>query len=103
MHWRRFALSNIPLDDQKEFEDWLIARWAEKDKLLDHFVETGRFPSELAGTIDAEYASEEQKVAASAGFVESYVRLHHWTELGQIFVVLVSLAVLCKLVGSWLR
>lgn len=101
MHWRRFAVSDIPLDDQKEFEEWLRARWAEKDQLLDYFFETGRFPSELAGTIEAKNATEEQQVALSAGYVESYVRLHHWTELGQIFVVLVGLAVLCKVVGSW--
>ncbi|KAJ5584055.1 Phospholipid/glycerol acyltransferase [Penicillium hispanicum] len=103
MHWRRFPVSEIPLDDQKEFDAWLRARWAEKDELLDHYFETGRFPSELGGTIKASHASDEQKLAASAGYVESYVRLHHWVELGQIFMVLVGLAFLCRSVGSWLH
>lgn len=94
-------MSDIPLDDQKEFDDWLRARWTEKDQLLDHYFETGRFPSELAGTIDSKHATAEQKKAVEVGYVESYVRLHHWMELGQIFMVLVGVAFLCRFVGSW--
>ncbi len=101
MHWRRFQVSKIPLDDQTEFEVWLTARWAEKDQLMDQYFETGRFPSELAGSIKADHAVDGQQVAASAGFVESYARLHHWSELGLIFVVLVSVAFFCKFVTSW--
>lgn len=103
MHWRRFAVSEIPLDDHKEFDAWLRARWAEKDQLLDQYFETGRFPSELAGTIEAKHVTDEQKKAVEAGYVESYVRLHHWIEIGQIFMVLVGLAFLCRFVGGWLH
>lgn len=100
MHWRRFAVSEIPLDDQKEFEAWLLARWAEKDQLMDQYFETGRFPSELAGSIEAKSATPEQQVAISAGYVESNVRLHHWTELGKIFMVLAGLGFLCRFITS---
>lgn len=101
MHWRRFAVADIPLDDQKEFEEWLRARWAEKDELMDVFFETGRFPSELAGSIEATKGTKEQQVAASAGFVECYVRLNHWFEVGQIFGLLFGLGLLCKVVCTW--
>lgn len=100
MYWRRFAVSEIPLDDQKEFDSWLRARWAEKDQLLDQYFETGRFPSDLAGSIEANSTTNEQQVAASAGYIESYVRLHHWIELGQIFVVLAGLGFLCRMLGN---
>ncbi|KAJ5466721.1 hypothetical protein N7539_009450 [Penicillium diatomitis] len=96
MHWRRFAVADIPLDDQKRFDEWLRARWAEKDELMNQYFETGRFPSALAGSIEAKSATETQKVAASTGYVESYVRLHHWTEIIQIFAVLLGLAILCR-------
>jgi hypothetical protein len=96
VHWRRFAVADIPLEDQKEFDAWLRARWAEKDALMDQYFETGRFPSELAGTIEAKNPTVEQKVALEAGFVESHVRLHHWVELGLIFMVLVGAALLCR-------
>jgi hypothetical protein len=102
MHWRRFAVSKIPLDDQKDFEVWLTQRWAEKDELMDQYFEAGRFPTELAGTIKADHAVDGQAVAASAGYVESYVRLHHWIELGLIFAVLLSLALICRFITSWL-
>lgn len=97
MHWRRFAISEIPLEDQKEFDVWLRARWTEKDQFLDQYFETGRFPSDLAGTIEANDGTEEQQVAASAGYVECTVRLHHWSEVLLIFMVLGSLAFLCRL------
>ncbi|KAE8349798.1 TPR-like protein [Aspergillus coremiiformis] len=86
MYWRRFAVSDIPLDDQKKFDSWLRARWAEKDHLLDKYFETGRFPSDLAGSIDNVDVTEGQKAAAAAGYVETSVRLRHWCELGQIFM-----------------
>ncbi|KAI9924374.1 hypothetical protein ASPWEDRAFT_100902 [Aspergillus wentii DTO 134E9] len=104
MHWRRFAVADIPLDDQKEFDAWLRARWTEKDQLLDECFETGRFPTELAGSIDSAHVSEAQQTAASAGYVESHVRLSHWSEIGRIFMVLVSVALVCKLLtvlGFW--
>ncbi|KAI5282840.1 hypothetical protein KEM52_003577, partial [Ascosphaera acerosa] len=44
MYWRRFAVADLPLDDQRAFEHWLVARWAEKDALLDRFYDEGRFP-----------------------------------------------------------
>lgn len=89
-------MSDIPLDDQKEFDVWLRARWVEKDQLLDECFETGRFPSELAGSIESGSGSEKQKAAASAGYVETYVRLSRWTEIGQIFIVLAAIAAVCK-------
>lgn len=97
MYWRRFAVSDIPLEDQAEFDTWLRERWSEKDLLMDQYFETGRFPTELAGTIEAESGSAKQKAVASDGFVEAHVRLGHWSELARIFMVVTMAACLCKL------
>ncbi|USW52985.1 Putative phospholipid/glycerol acyltransferase [Septoria linicola] len=48
IHWRRFAMSEIPVHDSEAFDKWLYARWAEKDELLKHHQKLGHFPS--AGT-----------------------------------------------------
>lgn len=105
MHWRRFAVADIPLDDQKEFDAWLRARWAEKDQLLEECFETGRFPSSLSGSIDTDDVSVEQKAAASDGYVEAHVKVVHWSELGRVFMVLAAVTILCRLVptvyGLW--
>jgi len=46
VHYRRFAVRDIPLQDPQEFETWLYARWAEKEQLLEHFRAHGSFPAE---------------------------------------------------------
>jgi len=43
MHWRKFRVADIPLEEE-EFDAWLRERWMEKDKLLDHFYRMGGFP-----------------------------------------------------------
>ncbi|KAL4917936.1 hypothetical protein BDW62DRAFT_210858 [Aspergillus aurantiobrunneus] len=88
MYWRRFAVADIPLDDQQEFDVWIRARWTEKDELLEQYFRTGRFPSDLAGSIDVGCGNATQSDAAKSGYVESHVRLGHWTEIGRIFRVL---------------
>lgn len=45
MYWRRFKVSEIPMDDAKAFEIWLRDRWTEKDDLIELFVQQGRFPA----------------------------------------------------------
>lgn len=88
MHWRRWAVDDIPLDDQKVFEAWLLERWREKDALLDQFFETGRFPTSLESSIDSTGVTGQQKAEASRGYLETTIRLTHWLEIGQIFGVL---------------
>lgn len=90
-------MNEIPLDDQKEFEAWLVARWAEKDELMDEFFETGKFPSDLEGSIPCDSSDEDQKIAAAHGYVETDVKLGHWTEIGQIFMVLAAVALVLKI------
>ncbi|KAL4787791.1 hypothetical protein BJX76DRAFT_345295 [Aspergillus varians] len=80
LYWRRFAVAEIPLDDQQEFESWLRARWVEKDELLEQYFETGRFPSALAGSIEVGHGDATQLNAAESGYAEAHVRLGHWTQ-----------------------
>ena len=47
MHWRRFKLSSIPLSSLEDFDKWLLARWVEKEALLEEYERTGRFPTKL--------------------------------------------------------
>ncbi|KAL1311017.1 hypothetical protein AAFC00_001235 [Neodothiora populina] len=44
MYWRRFRISDIPIDNEAAFSMWLKNRWTEKDYLLEHFVRHGAFP-----------------------------------------------------------
>ncbi|KAI0381250.1 acyltransferase-domain-containing protein [Hypomontagnella monticulosa] len=72
-YWRRFAVADIPLDNQEVFDKWLQERWYEKDALLEQYVSTGRFPANGAGI---------------KGHIETEVRTQYWWEFGKIFVML---------------
>lgn len=85
MHWRRFAVSSIPLSDAKEFEQWLLERWREKDELLEQWYETGRFPADKGSANPTAGISED-------GFIETEMTLNNWMEIGQIYVVLAAAA-----------
>ena len=67
----------MPLHDATEFEEWVRARWYEKDALMETYISTGRFPSSPVAT------GEGQPV-----FVETEVRPRHVLEILQIFSVL---------------
>lgn len=91
MYWRRFAVSSIPLDDPKKFEQWLIQQWRVKDALLEQYVQNGRFPADDGRDSEGERAidgSSGTKMLKRAGFIETEVKLEHWYEVLQIFVVL---------------
>ncbi|KPM37833.1 hypothetical protein AK830_g8748 [Neonectria ditissima] len=71
--WRRFRLSELPLDDPKAFELWLREQWYQKDALMEEFMTTGRFPVMAGSKID---------------FVETEVRTRHPWEILQVFSVI---------------
>jgi len=51
MHWRRFAVADIPLDDPHAFDAWLLERWREKDELLAYHAAHGTFPGDAEAII----------------------------------------------------
>jgi Acyltransferase C-terminus len=101
MYWRRFSISEIPLNNQEEFNAWLLARWVEKDQLLEEFFATGRFPSNLQASISSNGAPPDQKREAPIPYLETSIRLAHWIEIGKIFIVFTGVILLFKLTKLW--
>ncbi|TVY15393.1 putative acyltransferase [Lachnellula arida] len=91
MYWRRFAIKDIPLDTAEEFDVWLRERWYEKDALIEQYVTTGRFPGSKQVTNDATTGEEKEK------FIEAYIKLGHWYEVANIFVVLAAAGLVANL------
>lgn len=88
MYWRRFAVSSIPLHDSKAFEAWLRDRWAEKDELLEQYVQTGRFPSSKDDSFWTKPGGLDlpsRQGTHGAGYIETEVKLANRLELVQIF------------------
>lgn len=70
MHWRRFKVSELPLETLDAFDVWLQNQWHEKDKLLETHAKTGRFPS------------------TKGDYVSTEVQLSHWWELWRFAALL---------------
>lgn len=46
MHIRAFNVSDIPVDDEEAFNQWLYGVWKEKDDLMEKYYQTGSFASD---------------------------------------------------------
>lgn len=87
MHWRRFAVSSIPLATPEEFDLWLQERWLEKEKLLEVHALTGQFPSSLP---DGKALTTD-------------VRLGNWLELWRVGGILASVVTTFTLIPALLK
>ncbi|KAA8905536.1 acyltransferase-domain-containing protein [Sphaerosporella brunnea] len=119
MHWRRFAVKDIPIEDPAEFELWLRERWYEKDNLLEYYMENGRFPEDdepkdnghITENIDTrqrhKVCGEERTVSTVGGTnsdgkwegpVETEVKLARWWDVLDIFTVVFTVFLMVRLV-----
>jgi lysocardiolipin and lysophospholipid acyltransferase len=93
MYWRRFAVTDMPLDDPEKFELWLRERWHEKDVLLEHYVTNGRFPNSKAATNGVTNGAGKDDV------IETEVKLAHWWEVSNIVIMLAAFALVANLLA----
>ncbi len=87
MHWRRFAIKDIPIKDPKNFEIWLTNRWREKDSLIEYYLRTGKFPADTGAT-----KMRSGEIKRGSGHLEVQIRSSHWYEFLQIFAPMGVLA-----------
>ena len=80
MYWRRFRVSSIPLDDPKTFELWLRSRWMEKDKFVEDYLRTGRFPADHGTS-----KNSKGETIRGAGHIEAEIKPKYWYEFLQVF------------------
>lgn len=92
MYWRRFPISSIPLDNAKNFETWLRARWVEKDELLEGYLRTGRFPADRG--IDIMRNGTNRK---GSGYIETEIKPNRWYEFLQVFAPISVIALVLYL------
>ena len=97
MYWRRIALADIPLDDTKAFETWMLSQWQIKEDLLEGFEQNGRFPADDG--IDAK-ASPAAVRKQGAGFIETLVRLNHWYDVLRIFAAAAAFAFVANVLAK---
>jgi 1-acyl-sn-glycerol-3-phosphate acyltransferase len=99
MHWRRFHLDDIPIENTHAFEVWLRNRWREKDYMLEYFQRNNRFPAEdfWKDHLDMDAKSESSRggktirtVPKPAVQIETEVKSGNWNEFVKIFAPITS-------------
>lgn len=83
MHWRRFKVTDIPYKDSDAMGAWTLARWREKDDLLDYHLMHGNFPADAV-------AIAEQSAETEGGFITTYVKPKSPLEFLQMYVPLLA-------------
>ena len=82
MHWRRFAIKDMPLDDKDAMQQWILQRWREKDALIDAFQREGRFPA-VPEAVHIEGAPQEKEWKTP--YINTEVQLRNVFEVLSIF------------------
>ena len=97
MHWRRFHISEIPIQNTKAFEVWLRNRWREKDYMLEYFQKHTRFPAENFWKDHLEMSDRSSQGSQSirsvprpAVQIETEVKSGNWNEFVKIFAPISS-------------
>jgi lysocardiolipin and lysophospholipid acyltransferase len=106
MHWRRFAVSNIPTSDSKAFDKWLHDRWVEKDALLEYHAQHGHFPvggettslSKESNGSPATTAHKSTNGSNQDGIWNVPLRPKHPLEVLQIFISLLAVPIVWKFI-----
>jgi len=88
MHFRRFKISEIPIDDDKAFEVWLRNRWREKDYLLEHFVRYNEFPESPTWMVKQKLQKTKSPMPAKS--IETQIKSNNLEEFLSIFAPLSS-------------
>lgn len=72
------------MDDSHAFEHWLRARWTEKDRLIEGYLQTGRFPADRG----VSRSRRDGKLHRGAGYIETEIKPTYWYEFLQVFAPL---------------
>ena len=92
LHFRRFRISTIPIDNDKAFEVWMRNRWREKDYLLEHFQRFNRFPDDDNWMKTQKEAGRKELIPQPAKFIETQIKSNNLEEFLSIFAPLTSVA-----------
>lgn len=101
MHWRRFKISAIPFNDSKAMEQWILDRWREKDDLLEHHQQTGRFPADPKAIVFEKPSSgsdSDKSMLQPSSFIETEVRPKNPVDFLQMFAPVLAAAFAAKII-----
>ncbi|EPS39622.1 hypothetical protein H072_6578 [Dactylellina haptotyla CBS 200.50] len=107
LHFRRFRISEIPYNDTAEFEQWMRARWIEKDQMMETYMQTGRLPGDDEevevlgkGGIEKPGKLVGKTETGKGNIIETEVKLRSWLEVPRVYAVLGVTALMANIVSK---
>lgn len=94
MHWRRYTISSLPLDDKDAMYDWVLQRWREKDELMEQFIRTGKFPAD-AEAVEIEGGPTEKEWKTP--YINTEVKPRAFYEFLQMFAPVAAMALVGRI------
>lgn len=94
MHWRRFAIKDIPYDDKDAMHEWVMQRWREKDEMIDAFLRDGKFPADVQA-VSIEGAPQEK--AFRSAYINTEVKPRSPWEFLTMFAPVLTAALLGRI------
>jgi len=95
LHWRRYRIADLPVDDHDLMYEWTMQRWREKDDLMEAFNKTGKFPADVEAVhIDGAPQEKEWKTP----YINTEVKPRMPFEFLQMFAPVTAAALLGRVV-----
>lgn len=92
MHWRRFRIADLPVDDHDAMFTWIMDRWREKDDLIEAFMREGKFPANTAAVHIEDGPVDELKTP----YINAQVQSRNQFEFLQIFTPVFAAALISR-------
>ncbi|KAK5696343.1 hypothetical protein LTR17_024283 [Elasticomyces elasticus] len=94
MHWRRYKISELPINDTDAMYQWTLQRWREKDDMLEQFSKTGRF---LGDPVAVEIEGGPQEKEWKTPYINTEVKPRSPFEFLQIFAPVTAAALIGRI------
>ena len=94
MYWRRISTSEVPIEDPKAFEAWIIGQWRVKEEQIEYYYQNGHFPADGGENNVTTSDGRFYQGGNGDGYIETEVKLGSLWEISHIFLFLLSLGIL---------
>jgi len=101
IHYRKYPADTVPRSERMLMQ-WLYERFAEKDRLLDHFYRTGSFPTECANGSVLVEDTKSRGILRPVSFSPTLCLLMHAFYIMSSFLHVYIAICICCTVWSWL-
>jgi len=100
IHYRKYPAATVP-HNERMLTDWLYERFAEKDRLLDHFYRTGNFPTDCSNGSIVAHDTKGCTMLRPVSFCPTLCLLMHAFYILSTCLHVYLVICICSTIWSW--